>query len=301
MKPAVALGLVGLVAIAGCGGRTESSTFGGDASAGDTSTGDGGCEPLPGCTSRTECADDCNSCMCDPGSDEWTCTLVGCDGGSVPRDGGVPPRDGGRDAASEAGSDAALDAPGKDACVPATCATLGYDCGYAADGCGGLLLCGGPCIAPQFCGGGGFDKCGGCSGTNCQCFACQPLTCPGQKIACGPASDGCGNVLNCGACPGDSGACVPSTCAQQGIACGVSGDGCGGELMCGVCTPPEACGGGGVPGHCGPNNGGKCLGATCGDQNINCGPAGDGYGVLLQCGTCTPPHTCGGGGFGRCG
>jgi hypothetical protein len=28
----------------------------------------------------------------------------------------------------------------------------------------------------------------------------------------------------------------------------------------------------------------------------NCGPAGDGCGGTLQCGTCSAPQTCGGGG-----
>jgi hypothetical protein len=45
-------------------------------------------------------------------------------------------------------------------CVPTTCAQLGYDCGFAGDGCGGTLQCG-TCIAPAFCGGGGFQQCGG--------------------------------------------------------------------------------------------------------------------------------------------
>jgi hypothetical protein len=45
-----------------------------------------------------------------------------------------------------------------------------------------------------------------------------------------------------------------------------------------------------------------CTPRTCMDQNISCGPAGDGCGGLLQCGTCQPPQTCGGGGTpGQCG
>ena len=60
------------------------------------------------------------------------------------------------------------------------------------------------------------------------------------------------------------------------------------------------CGGGGVPGQCG--GGSACAPRTCSDENIACGPTGDGCGNLLQCGECTGQDTCGGGGIaGRCG
>ncbi len=96
--------------------------------------------------------------------------------------------------------------------------------------------------------------------------------------------------------------CTPRTCAQQNIGCGPAGDGCGGLLQCGTCTPPQTCGGGGVPGQCGYVDSGICTPQTCQQQGIQCGPAGDGCGGLLQCGTCAPPQTCGGGGTpGVCG
>jgi hypothetical protein len=41
---------------------------------------------------------------------------------------------------------------------------------------------------------------------------------------------------------------------------------------------------------------GNCTPRTCSAQNIACGPAGDGCGGALDCGTCTAPDTCGGGG-----
>ncbi len=41
---------------------------------------------------------------------------------------------------------------------------------------------------------------------------------------------------------------------------------------------------------------GKCTPLTCAGQGLTCGPAGDGCGGELQCGTCTAPATCGGGG-----
>src|SRR5581483_11490699 len=41
-------------------------------------------------------------------------------------------------------------------CIPATCQSLGYTCGQAGDGCGGIIgPCGPACVAPQACGGGG--------------------------------------------------------------------------------------------------------------------------------------------------
>jgi hypothetical protein len=40
-----------------------------------------------------------------------------------------------------------------------------------------------------------------------------------------------------------------------------------------------------------------CNKSTCAAQNINCGPAGDGCGGVLDCGTCVSPQTCGGGGM----
>jgi hypothetical protein len=44
-----------------------------------------------------------------------------------------------------------------------------------------------------------------------------------------------------------------------------------------------------------------CTPITCADQNIECGPAGNGCGSLIQCGSCATGMTCGGGGAGKCG
>jgi hypothetical protein len=151
--------------------------------------------------------------------------------------------------------------------------------------------------------------------------SCTPITCQDQNITCGPAGDGCGNLIaSCGTCtppqtcggggvPGqcgapDGGSCTPKTCQQQNINCGPAGDGCGNQIpSCGTCTPPQTCGGGGVGGQCGYPDAGQCQPQTCAQQNIFCGPAGDGCGNLIpSCGTCTPPQTCGGGGVGgQCG
>ena len=147
---------------------------------------------------------------------------------------------------------------------------------------------------------------------------CTPLTCMQQNISCGPAGDGCGNLLDCGTCPNgqtcggggmngqcgypDAGQCTPETCQQQKINCGPAGDGCGGLLDCGTCPNGQTCGGGGQNGQCGSPDAGSCKPETCAQLGINCGPAGDGCGGLLDCGTCSYPQTCGGGGQpGQCG
>ena len=147
---------------------------------------------------------------------------------------------------------------------------------------------------------------------------CTPLTCQQQGIACGPAGDGCGGLIQCGSCTPpetcggsgvsgvcgyvDGGNCIPQTCAQQNFNCGPAGDGCGNQLQCGSCQPPLQCGGGGPPGLCGVVDGGSCTPRTCATLGVSCGPAGDGCGNLLMCGTCASPATCGGGGMpGKCG
>jgi hypothetical protein len=137
---------------------------------------------------------------------------------------------------------------------------------------------------------------------------CNPTTCAAQNISCGPADDGCGNLIDggCGTCTppqtcGGGGTpsvcgtptCTPLTCANQGFTCGTAGDGCGNSINCGSCPTGQTCGGGGTPGVCGS---GSCTATTCAAQGISCGTAGNGCGGALDCGTCTPPQTCGGGG-----
>lgn len=92
--------------------------------------------------------------------------------------------------------------------------------------------------------------------------------------------------------------CTPVTCKDQNITCGPAGDGCGGLLQCGTCLAPGTCGGGGKYGQCGQPDANQCIPKTCVDLALNCGPAGDGCGGLLNCGTCVMPDTCGGGGVG---
>jgi hypothetical protein len=92
--------------------------------------------------------------------------------------------------------------------------------------------------------------------------------------------------------------CTPSTCAAEGISCGPAGDGCGNLLQCGTCPTGQYCGGGG-PGVCGMMN--NCMPSTCAAQHIQCGQAGDGCGNVLDCGNCPTGAVCGLGGPGVCG
>jgi hypothetical protein len=92
--------------------------------------------------------------------------------------------------------------------------------------------------------------------------------------------------------------CTPTTCAAQNIECGPAGDGCGNLIDCGMCPNGEFCGGGG-PGKCGTQN--NCTPLTCAAQNIECGQAGDGCGNVLNCGNCPTGQICGLGGPGQCG
>jgi hypothetical protein len=198
-------------------------------------------------------------------------------------------------------------------CQAQTCASQGISCGPAGDGCGNQINCG-SCVSPQTCGGGGVS--GQCGYPDAA--SCAPTSCAAQSITCGPAGDGCGNLLSCGTCtapatcggggvPGqcgrpDAGSCKPLTCAAQNVACGPAGDGCGNQVDCGSCTPPATCGGGGVPSQCGYPDASSCAPLTCAQQNISCGPTGDGCGNQVNCGTCPSGQACGGGGVpGHCG
>ncbi|MBI3184526.1 MAG: hypothetical protein HYZ28_20515 [Myxococcales bacterium] len=163
-------------------------------------------------------------------------------------------------------------------------------------------------------GGGGGGAGGGGGGGADQDAGCGLVTCATANANCGPVGDGCGGLLNCGSCTapqscggggvpsrcGGDGGCPAKTCAQIGANCGPVGDGCGGLLNCGGCTSPQTCGGGGINNRCGTSGGGLvdggCVPRTCAQAGADCGPAGDGCGGLLNCGSCTSPQTCGGGG-----
>ncbi len=91
--------------------------------------------------------------------------------------------------------------------------------------------------------------------------------------------------------------CTPQTCTSENIQCGPAGDGCGNLLQCGSCPMGQTCGGNGS-GHCGTQT--NCVPETCASQGIQCGPAGDGCGNQLNCGNCQTGQVCGGSSPGKC-
>jgi hypothetical protein len=139
-----------------------------------------------------------SSVMCGPATDGCGGVIASC-GTCTP-----PQTCGGGGVSGQCG--------GNSGCAPLTCAQQNIACGPAGDGCGNLIPNGcGACPMNQTCGGGGVSgQCGG-GGT------CTPQTCAQLNINCGPAGDGCGNL-------------IPS---------------------CGTCTPPDTCGGSGTSGVCG--------------------------------------------------
>jgi hypothetical protein len=48
---------------------------------------------------------------------------------------------------------------------------------------------------------------------------------------------------------------MPQTCQGAGADCGKIGDGCGGVVDCGACPNGKICGGGGVANKCGGGTG----------------------------------------------
>jgi hypothetical protein len=122
------------------------------------------------------------------------------------------------------------------ACKPSTCTTLGYSCGDNADGCGGLLHCG-TCTGTDFCGGGGFSKCGNPNLTpdGAPVHPCMAKTCGDYPAStCGQQSDGCGGLTPaCGAT--DAGLCpIGQFCGGGGAS--LCGTGITDAGDAGICT-----------------------------------------------------------------
>jgi Calcineurin-like phosphoesterase len=170
-------------------------------------------------------------------------------------------------------------------CTPKTCSVLGATCGTVSDGCGGTLSCG-ACTAGQTCTN---NKCG--SGTTSGPGSCvHDLTCTG-----GALTTGCdqGSTVS---------GCVAAVCGYSATRhCCADTDpsgqtatwdsSCVAELhwhsACKIPTPPTN------PPACSTGAGGPAL---CLAANANCGTIPDGNGGTVNCGTCTAPQTCGGGG-----
>jgi len=101
-------------------------------------------------------------------------------------------------------------------CAPATCESLGSECGEPSDGCNGTLNCG-------VCGGGQTCSSGVCVDAPVGAPppapaplppACTPATCQSLGNQCGAASDGCGGTLSCGGC-GSGEFCSSGTCVAD--------------------------------------------------------------------------------------
>ena len=185
----------------------------------------------------------------------------------------------------------------KNPCVPATCASLGRNCGTVSDGCGETLTCG--------------NYNGGCqTGYTCQtdrgfCVQnpCVPATCASLGRNCGTVSDGCGGTLTCGNYNGGcqtgytcqtNGTCTKNpctdTCESLGYQCGDKTI-CGEIVNCGSCVYPQICQPSGLC-ICTPES----NTAFCNRLNKNCGSvtALDNCRVsrTVYCGDCTSPLTC---------
>jgi hypothetical protein len=118
-------------------------------------------------------------------------------------------------------------------------------------------------------------------------FSCMPTSCEVQGATCGRIDDGCGDVLNCGACSAGR-VCDPATHQCTDVAtlcdmaeCGATTDACNGVVGCGSCAAGQVC----RAGHCE-----ACLPRVCGAGQ--CGTVSDGCGAMLDCGGCDDGEAC---------
>lgn len=202
-------------------------------------------------------------------------------------------------------------------CIATSCQALGATCGMQSDGCGGILDC--------------WSEAAKASGTEPTCEAagqlcvngtctatvppCTKLTCAdyaGNPSLCGPVSDGCSGVLDCGFTCGIGEGCIDSKCTKlctpitcaAALAtlaagyCDVIPDGCGGIIPnCSTtCTGDESCGADATkPGLCGKGTVTTCTPKTVADCGTTCGAMSDGCNGIVQCPTtCPEGQTCGG-------
>src|SRR5262245_1508485 len=120
-------------------------------------------------------------------------TVVGC--GSGNGESGFVDEDAGLEGGATTEDDSGGFGQTFQACVPKTCAELGFECGPQGDGCGNLISCG-DCPKGSFCGGGGPSKCG--IGVAPDGGLCHPKTCADLGAKCGQQGDGCGHTIDCG-------------------------------------------------------------------------------------------------------
>ena len=128
--------------------------------------------------------------------------------------------------------------------------------------------------------------------------ACVPRSAEScGETECGPRSDGCGGVVDCGGCDGGAycaptGVCLPScsaiSCASAAYECGLHSDGCSDVIDCGTCAGNARCGLT-QPGKCA-----DCAPLSCVSAEAECGELDNGCGGILNCGeNCGPGRYCG--------
>ncbi len=144
---------------------------------------------------------------------------------------------------------------------------------------------------------------------------CTPKSCAKLGATCGPIADGCGGIVNCGACGQfeECGLFEPNVCGDVtqictvekptcgALECGRISDGCNGSVDCGACGKNEICGLN-TPFMCDaqpapdPEN---CPGkiASCESVGVTCGKIGNGCGGVIDCdfetGGCDKGELCG--------
>ncbi len=162
-----------------------------------------------------------------------------------------------------------------DVCEPATCESLGAECGTHPDGCGATVSCP-PCQEGEVC-----------DGKLCV-EECTPLTCADVEAECGIIDDGCGGTATCEECPAQHECrenvcvCVPLGCDDVGAQCGTIDDGCGDEVECDECPSRHEC----------RDNVCECLPLRCEDLEAECGTIPDGCGGRAECESCPAQHQC---------
>jgi hypothetical protein len=140
--------------------------------------------------------------------------------------------------------------------------------------------------------------CDGLSHRDCGHFDSDPCLDLGPRVSCEPA-DPC----TVGACTADGCVTTPLVCDMPPPPVCVDADtlrvhDAAGACTDGACSYPHTdttCAGGCAGGAC------ACTPRTCAEAGANCGVVPDGCGGTLQCGPCSAPHICGGGGeLNRC-
>lgn len=154
---------------------------------------------------------------------------------------------------------------------------------------------------------------------------CEPTSCSELDVQCGKVADGCGKLLDCGACDDDErcGVIERNVCTRlsdlcqpideeeacEGKECGVEGDGCGGTYDCGSCDDDEICGVV-TAFECGQalelsDDACPAKIESCSDVDAECGLVGNGCGGLIDCedevGGCDDDRVCGVEQPGQCG